>query len=470
MGKLWTAKKFSSFKSISLAENDSVGGASVARFGPIRLADGISVRHALAFVVVAVISVSLFVFINYLQPYLLKGQIRVPLNVLGRVTAQTAVLHEIIVILFVAPIGALSDRIGRRPIFAGALGVLGCGLLFCSEADTLAQLFLARGVFAVGTAGTAATLAAVAADYPSDADRGKFVSLLLVTQQLGVLVLVALIAAKLPHWLTIRGTDSITAGRFTFAMAAAFAFTGALLAGLGLAGRGRWDPRSRLRDTMAAFNLVAAQIRRSPPLMVVMIVAFVARGDSAVMTAYLSLWVVKAATSGGASPSDAIMLVGEILTVSTACGILGALLIGWLTDHFSRLGVLALALVVAGVSNFATLALDGFGHWSSFALVGLISGAEIGVVICGQALLGQLSSAALRGATVGVFGVCGSTGVLILVTSAGFMFDKFFAQAPFVMLGCVNFMVGLAVVLVWLCQRKAQASMRYGSRRHACDR
>ncbi len=419
-----------------------------ARLGPIMLAAGVRPGHVLAFACVAISSLSLYVFVNFMQPYLLHGQIAVAAADTGRLTSHLSVMQEILVLACVGPLGALSDRVGRRTVFAIGLLVVALGLVLFSLAGTVPGLFGARAVFALGTAATTATLASVAADYPDNAARGKFLGLMLITQQLAILLLVATVAARLPAWLIAHGTGAVLAGKITFRAAAAFGFLGAVLAWRGLARK--VAPRIATRKNLfASLALIAAHIRRHPPYIMVVAVAFVARGDAAIMSGFLSLWVVRSAGAAGITAANAMHSAGLLLSAVTICSVISACIAGFVADRASRMAALAAALALAGAGNILLLAVHDVTHWPATLLVGLIAAAETAIVIFGQAVLGEQTPAELRGAAIGVFSMCGSLGVLILAFAGGLLFDLVSGAAPFAMLGAVNVIAGVAAWLVW---------------------
>ena len=392
-----------------------------------------------------------------MQPYLLHGQIKTSAGVLGRLTSRLSIMQELLVLICVGPLGAVCDRIGRPPMFAAGLVVLSLGLGLYSVVTSVPGLYAARFVFAGGAAAVTATLATVAADYPLNRDRGKFLGLLLVTQQLAILGLVAKLAAKLPHWLTARGMDPVLAGQITFRAAAAVGVAGATLAFFALK-RGTSAPDRRAEANASgplarpsnSLLRIIDQVRREPRFMIVLAVAFVARGDAAIMTTFLSLWTLKTASASGVDPANALIIAGRLLSAVTFCGLATALFIGWAADRLNRVGVLAAALAVAGIGNIALLTIRSFGDWPVYALVGMIAAAETAVIVCGQAVLGEQARPELRGAAVGAFSIFGSLGVLILLFCGGLLFDKVSAQAPFVMIGLVNLLASLAAVYVVL--------------------
>jgi MFS family permease len=241
---------------------------------------------------------------------------------------------------------------------------------------------------------------------------------------------------------------AVAAGQITFRAAAGFGLLGAMLAWRGLARKA--TPETAARNKLfASLALIAAHIRRHPPYILVVAVAFVARGDAAIMSGFLSLWVVRSAGAGGITAAHAMHSAGLLLSSATICGMASACVAGLAADRISRIAALAAALVLAGAGNILLLLVHDFTHWPATVLIGLIAAAETAIVVFGQALLGEQTPAELRGAAIGVFSMCGSLGVLILVFAGGVLFDLVSGAAPFAMLGAVNVIAGVAALVVW---------------------
>ena len=96
------------------------------------------------------VSIGLLVFLNFQQPYVLEVMLGIPEQEHGRVIAKMGLVHEIVLISLVGPFGALSDRIGRRPVAGHGLSFY-CGRLhglsvrnFCPGAYGLSGDFCYR--------------------------------------------------------------------------------------------------------------------------------------------------------------------------------------------------------------------------------------------------------------------------------------------------------------------------------------
>ena len=89
--------------------------------GPIALAPGVTHLHAMIAVFASLTTMALLVYINIVQPYLLTQILNVPSTELGSVTGRLNALHEIVAIVCMSVIGALSDQWGRRIIYCAGL-------------------------------------------------------------------------------------------------------------------------------------------------------------------------------------------------------------------------------------------------------------------------------------------------------------------------------------------------------------
>ena len=72
-------------------------------------------------------SLALLTLVNFIQPYLLQEVFNIPRGEQGALTGNLAALQEVVVILLMGLVGALSDRTGRRILFAAGFIVLGIG-------------------------------------------------------------------------------------------------------------------------------------------------------------------------------------------------------------------------------------------------------------------------------------------------------------------------------------------------------
>ena len=91
-------------------------GSTPVRFGPVELAPGVLPRHVTSFIVAALIAISLTIFVNMLQPYVLTEHLRLSSSTHGRISSGLVVMQETIALLLVGFLGAFG--------FCGSIGVL----------------------------------------------------------------------------------------------------------------------------------------------------------------------------------------------------------------------------------------------------------------------------------------------------------------------------------------------------------
>jgi MFS family permease len=447
------------------AVDDAKSGRSV---GPIALAPGVTPSQLYAFATASLIGFSLIVGINTLQPYLLSGQLHVEHAIQGRIVSAFAILQECVALLLVPPLGALADRVGRRPILVAGLATLAVGLALYPLTQSLIEFALARLVTAIGAAALSATIATLAADIPLERSRGKLLSTLLVTQQLAILLIVARVAARLPQWLAGFGVDAVEAGHYSFWLIALLGALGALVAWLGLASRGPVlgsasrpaavpAPTVNALGAMRSLRAILGFARAQPRFAVVLAIAFVVRGDLSVTNSYLSLWAVGSAKHQGVSEALGLRYAGDLLFGLTLAGLAASLATGFLVDRFRRLSVLVCVLALAAVGHISIACASDPRSVTTTLLVLLLGAGEASLVIAGQALLGQEAPAERRGAAIGVFGFCGSLGVLAINVIGGYLFDKLSAQSPFVVIGTVDLAILAWASRIWWRERAVRS-------------
>jgi MFS family permease len=418
--------------------------------GPIELAPGVTRTNLYTFIAAALIGISVVVFINFLQPMVLSTRLHVSSGLQGRLVSSLSILQEVIALLFVPALGRLSDRIGRRPIMVAGLTMLGCGLVCYPLAYSIPSLVAARIVTAIGAAGFAATLATVAADFPAEKSRGRLLGTLLITQQLAILFVVARIGVALPRWLAALGFDPQAALRGSFYSVAGLSLAGGIAAWCGLGDIGRSAASTAVAATAGRPKSAGlwAHVAAHPRFALVLAIAFVVRGDFSVISSFLSLWAVSAARLHGESATVGLQAGGRLLSCITMSGLISAVLTGWLVDRYQRLSVLMVALGLAGTGHLLFLWVSDISDLSAMAVASLVGAGEMSLVIAGQALLGQESPAAARGAAVGIFGLCGSIGVLSINLAGGWLFDFVSNKGPFILIGCIDAVILLAAMLV----------------------
>ncbi len=105
------------------------------------------------------------------------------------------------------------------------------------------------------------------------------------------------------------------------------------------------------------------------------------------------------------------------------------------------------ALAIAGTGHLLFFWVADIRGISAMIVAGLVGAGEMSLVIAGQALLGQEAPAESRGAAIGIFGLCGSIGVLCINLAGGYLFDAISPRAPFILIGCIDAVIlGCALI------------------------
>ena len=156
------------------------------------------------------------------------------------------------------------------------------------------ELTAYRLVFGVALAALTAMLAAVAADYAHEDSRGKLTGFSFLLNGIGA-VLFFVVLSQLPGVFAAQGADPLRAGRYAYwtrrgrrAAGGAASCWGSSPAGRSRSGTGR-------RSRCSCGDGVRAA--RNPRIALSYLGAFAARADMAVISLFLTLWIVQAATS-----------------------------------------------------------------------------------------------------------------------------------------------------------------------------
>ncbi len=409
----------------------------------IWLAPGITRRNALAYLFAAVFSICLLAFLSFIQPYTLNVNLGIPEDRQGRATLLLGVLNEIITLVLVGPFGALSDKVGRRPVFVLGFLWIGAGFAVIPFSQTFPQLVVTTMFWAVGASAIGAMLATVLADTPQERSRGALVGLSGICQGLGVLLAVFLLS-RLPQAYSLQGFDPVAAGRLTYWTATALCLLTALVCYFGLkreplaAAAAHESVRHLLREGGAA-----ASNRR---ILLGYLVNFIARADIAVIGTYFSLRITQAGLERGLAAGEAIARAGIISGVAQLAALLWAIVFLALSDRMDRVSVVIAAMALAFVGyTWVGLILDPLSPiiYAAAIMMGI---GEMSAILSGQLLLGQEAPLRIRGSVFGLAGIFGSIGILTANLLGGWLYDVWTKAAPFFVIGACNLLIlGYAV-------------------------
>lgn len=419
------------------------------RIGPIHLAPTILPRHGWTFAVAAFFSIGLMIFVSIGQPYILNQHLGIPTDQQGAISGNLVFLTEIVTLLFFLPGGVLMDRVGRRAVYAVGFLLLGLTYVLYPLAQSVEALYGYRIIYALGVVAVAGGLSTVMADYPAERSRGKLVAIVGLLSGLGVVVVGQGFGA-LPKALMQSGFDGVAAGRITHFIVAAVTVAMAVLVAWGLKPGIPVSPAER--PSARELLLGGFAHARNPRILLAYGAAFIARGDQSVNATFLILWGTLAGKAAGMEPAAAVMSGTFIFVIAQIAALLWAPILGPLLDRMDRVSALAVCMLLAAFGNLALLLLaDPLAHQGIvfFVLLGI---GQISVYLGAQSLIGQEAPRAERGSVLGAFNVAGAIGILVITLAGGHLFDRVDPRAPFVVVGVINVLLGLASLYVRLRQ------------------
>lgn len=400
-------------------------------------------------------ALAMMTFMNFVQPYVLTDVLNIPREQQGKLTGSLASLQEVVVILLMGFIGALSDKVGRRWIFAVGFFILGVGYIVYPLAESTTQLFLYRVFFAVGTAMIPVMMSACIQDYSQEFSRGKWVGLTSVFNGLGVIVM-ATTLSKLPKYIEAAyGTSKADAVIYAFWAMGGFSIAIGLIT---LAGLARITGAPRQRDPIVKLLREGLRCARENPKIALCYYAAVAtRGDVVIAGTYFSAWFVAAGAENGMSTGEAMSRAGFLFgAVITGASLLWAYLQGWICDKVNRVTgvVMAFAISTVGYVGMGLIG-DPFASVMLIPICLILGAGETANVVAGGALIGQEAPARIRGSVLGVFNLFGAVGIALCVGLGGWLFDHWYYNAPFMMMGLINASVMLFALVLRLRERGA---------------
>ena len=412
------------------------------RFGRISLAPGYLPLHAVTYLYAAFITIGLFAFVSYMQPYLLTVNLGLAPHLQGRTVSALNFANELLALCLVAPFGALGDKIGRRSVYAFGFLWLAAGFMLYPMARTVPQLAGCALFFSVGVAAIGTMLGTVLADTPNEESRGRMVGLTGFCQGLGAAVLVLLLG-RLPKYLADTGVDTLTAGRITMWAAAALCAVSSILVFVGL----KPGTPSERAPSLPLHRVLAegvAAARRNPRIWFAYLLQFGSFGDRVVLGTFLSLRLQQAWLERNIDMADAASRARLPFVAAMVAGLATSLVVGALLDRVDRLriGVAAMALAAAAYLLCGLVA-DPTQDVLMTVVAMLLGAGQIAAIIVGQTVLGEEAPRDVRGAVFGLAGICASAGILFTNAFGGWLYDSVSKGGPFFLLAAVNFAIFL---------------------------
>ena len=272
------------------------------KFG-LKLATGFTSFHAAMYVLGVFLTISIFVFLNSTQGFVLKDVLKVPTSELGNTSGNLVFYDQLASLLVIAGWGTLSDLIGKYLVFGMGFTIMALALgLFTFAASVYPELLLYRILYSIGGAACSAMLTGILADIAFEQDRSKFAGVVGLASGFGALLGVFVF---LP--LPTRFGDAVQGLQTTYLLVGGVSILAAILmytTWISLVRRRLFSrqngpneqpqasPQSRLEQFCSNFKqgFLAA---KNPNIFLGYAGNFLARSDSVSITLFLPLWVYR---------------------------------------------------------------------------------------------------------------------------------------------------------------------------------
>lgn len=333
------------------------------------LRNGVKTSWLFAFLLSSFLTIASFVFLNSTQAYILTDLLDIPRTRLGVIQGNLSSMDEGVSMVMVVIWGVLSDRIGRRPVFAGGFLLMALATFLyplassvygsidtkntqninASSISFFNSLLFFRLIFACGGAATSDMLTVVLGDYAAEGKRSKLAGMLGVATGFGA-CFGALFLNRLPTFFTKRtlkddGFISSTGTIYvSFWITALLLLGGALISGFGVR-----QPVKVKEDSFKELETAGADIKicpvvgssnplnsstkcwwkrivfgfkaikTHPALLAAYLGGFVARGDSIILSVFLPPWIASFYARNNLCPIDSDSLVSDTAMYITKC-------------------------------------------------------------------------------------------------------------------------------------------------------
>jgi MFS family permease len=421
------------------------------QFGPkklnLHMQPGVSRLNVSTLLFGSFFGIAMMSFVNTCQAFLFEEVLLIPQSEQGIVAGNMTFWSEVVVILWIGIIGAMSDKLGRKPLWVAAFIIFAIGYFLYPLADNVEQLTAFRVFFALGLALNTAMLPSVANDYPVEQSRGKMIAVCFTLNGLGFILIMAPIQQLLGFFTEITDGDAVKTARYWIWTASGICMF--VAAGLAYGLKPGAPAQLEKRESILATVKVGLREGKRVRVALAYVAAIVARGDMAVLSTFFVLWLTQEGVNAGMTTADAAqrgLMFYIIIQVFALCWLP---FLGMILDRVDRVMGLAIAMVLAGGGYLSLFLLNdplGPMMWVCAVLVGM---GEMSANLASLTLIGSEAPVKGRGAVIGLFSLCGAIGILLVAKVGGTLSSMFGGVAPFVLVGAANFVILVLALLFW---------------------
>ncbi len=402
---------------------------------------------------------------SILQPAFMKDIINIDQSFTGSVNSFLQNMSQVATLAFVALIGALSDKTGRKilifigfvvlaisfylfKVSNGIAQTLGippdaaasiCAALsfmpgraaeFTAFAPGLLVAYVMRFIVGVGLIFAYPQFITMVGDYATDKDRGKGMALNGMAMGLASILVFGIFGA-------IVKQGGVLAG---FNAAIVLAAIGAILTAVFMKDRMPEKPKEK-----QGLKNVIPLVKESTALKGAYICALITRADIVVLATYLVAWGVKVGTVQGMDSGKATLMATIPMMVMGIVSFLAFPLIGIMLDKKGRMPTIILCVLFAGVGMLMLAAAPSPFSPLCFAAAACAGIGLSGSIAGANTLAIDAAPITMMGAIMGGLNTMQPIGMLFFLGLGGYLFDAVSPAAAFILKGAANI-----VLLVWL--------------------
>jgi MFS family permease len=187
------------------------------------------------------------------------------------------------------------------------------------------------------------------------------------------------------------------------------------------------------------------EVWRNPRLLLACGATALSRGDLTVLGTFFALWVQKVGAERAIESVAASATAGKLFGLMQVAMLLFMPVIAVIADRLDRVTTLCIAMMLAAVGYLALgIAPDPFESGLIYVVVVLAGIGEAVMLVSVPVLVGQEAPLQFRGSIIGVAASFGAVGIILTNKVAGFLFDNWDYQGPFIFMAALN-----ASMLVW---------------------
>jgi len=384
-------------------------------------------------------------------PRFLKETIGISDADFGEINSTIQNIGTITSILFLAFVGSLSDKHGRKILLlSGLLGTTVAFVLYSysPKIGTLLGLsplwfiFLFQFLLSFSMVFAFPQLVTLAADYTESRSRGKLMAISATMMGLGITISF-LFLSQLQK--TIGVSNLLLVGAFltflTFLIVKFFIVDH-------MPHRSKEIPAKR-NSTIKNWKEVSAVVEKIPGLKVCFFSSFAASADRIILGAFLTIWAVRVAKDFHITPARATALGGIIIGLSSLVALISTPFWGMLVDRFGRMQIITSGLFLKGL-GFFLIGMTSNPFSTEVKLYGVLTGLGVaGAAVGTSSLAADLAPKRILGSIFSISSAIGSIGTLFFFQFGGFLFDYVGFSRPFSLVGIADFIVLAFAISKW---------------------